>query len=86
MYEALEEIIRINKESSPKYADYFTLGWARKLCADVNKSPDQVLAEMKANSAAIASIDYEEFKKESEKKKQETPSIMIITPGILIEF
>jgi hypothetical protein len=85
---ALEEIVKLTLESNTGMA--FTIEDARKRCAYLEMSPDEILADMKERRATLKSIDYAEFKKESEKKKQENPEYYDYYTGhiddILIEL
>jgi hypothetical protein len=85
---ALEEIVKITREDDPETP--FTIEDARKHCAYLEKSPDEILADMKERRATLKSIDYAEFKKESERKKKENPEYYDYYTGhiddILIEL
>jgi hypothetical protein len=67
MYDALEEIVKINKQNTPENADFYTVEWAREFWARIGETPEEHLAWLKTTSAELDAFDYEAFAKESAK-------------------
>lgn len=73
MYDAIEEIIKINQANNPEHAGAYTEEWVLNICSRLRETPEEFLAKMKANSAAVSLIDQEAFKLKSDKKALEDP-------------
>jgi hypothetical protein len=70
---AIEEIIKINQADDPDDPDAYTEEWVMNMCSKLRETPEEFLAKMKANRAAVSLIDQEAFKIKSDKKALEDP-------------
>lgn len=86
MYEALEEIVKINKKNDPDDADFYTVEWARQFCAGIGETPEEHLAWLKQTSAELDAFDFEAFAKESAEKAKANPELEAYMTGPIDAF